>query len=185
MFMMATRQPQQQHQPPSSTTHRLVEPNLNGVGAIEPAWFYSLERIRRYSPSRVHDISYAKEMNILQQSCAFIRDVAERYNQLQPTNRLSNLCITVALVRLRRFFLVHSLDTFEPWVSGKVRVYTFDSLARFDLGCWRCGALCKLKNRRMSGAPRINNSRRLSNSYRSRAARSRMESGVHSSARAL
>jgi len=86
----------------------------NTSGKIETIWFYSKEEIEKHSPSRKYGFSYEAECLALQQGAAFVRTVADRLNSCSQREAISHLSISVALIQMRRFFLVHDLEHFDP-----------------------------------------------------------------------
>ncbi|KAI6215847.1 hypothetical protein M3Y94_00433100 [Aphelenchoides besseyi] len=106
-----------------SGEQKLVEPKLEVVGQIQPLWYYPLSKLIQLSPSRSVGYSYEAESQMLQRASAFVRVLAERLNELRQTERVSNLCITVALIRLRRFFLIHNFVDFDPCDVGAAALF--------------------------------------------------------------
>ncbi|CAD5216599.1 unnamed protein product [Bursaphelenchus okinawaensis] len=83
------------------------------VGLIVPKWYYPKSDLMR-SPSILGGYSYDREQNSLRQAAAFGRDLALRMNEIPNTAKLSSLCISVAIIQMRRFFLVNRLSDYDP-----------------------------------------------------------------------
>jgi hypothetical protein len=95
----------------------LVRGDVNAFGRIPPKWFYTREQLEKKSPSRAQGISYEKECEKLQEASAFIRTIADRI-VLNPVRneKIPNAFVSMAIVRMRRFFLIHDLNHFDPYV---------------------------------------------------------------------
>ncbi|CAD5218832.1 unnamed protein product [Bursaphelenchus okinawaensis] len=86
--------------------------NTGIPGPIKPKWFFSEDELSR-SPSCLSGISTTEEQRCIQTGCMFIRIIADRLNEMQPEGKISQLCICVSMVHLKRFFVVHSLKYFD------------------------------------------------------------------------
>ncbi|KAI6219810.1 Cyclin-T [Aphelenchoides fujianensis] len=102
-----------------ASNQKLIENKADTAGSIKPKWHFPLQKLKSCTPSRHVGFTYEAELQQLQRSCAFIRELADRYKRTKEGGeRLSNLCITVAMIRLRRFFLIHNLADFDPLDVG-------------------------------------------------------------------
>ncbi|CAD5228208.1 unnamed protein product [Bursaphelenchus okinawaensis] len=83
------------------------------VGLIKPKWYYTKAELMR-SPSIMNGFSYEKEQSLLRQAAAFGRDLTTRMNEINESTKLSTLCLSVAIIHMRRFFLINKLQDYDP-----------------------------------------------------------------------
>uniref|UniRef100_A0A1I7RU39 Cyclin N-terminal domain-containing protein n=1 Tax=Bursaphelenchus xylophilus TaxID=6326 RepID=A0A1I7RU39_BURXY len=93
-------------------TGPIAQSNTSSTGPIKPKWFFTEDELRR-SPSCLKGISTMEEQRYIQSGCLFIRTIADRLNEMQPEGKISQLCICVSMVHLKRFFVVHTLKDFD------------------------------------------------------------------------
>ncbi|KAI6239760.1 hypothetical protein M3Y99_00542400 [Aphelenchoides fujianensis] len=93
------------------------------AGSIVPKFFFTAEELQR-SPSIMHGFSANEEQRRLQEGCTVIRRIAERLTEMQKeVVKISQLCVSVSMIQLRRFFAIHSLRNFDPVDVGAAALF--------------------------------------------------------------
>jgi protein BUR2 len=83
------------------------------AGPIKPKWDFTDEELRR-SPSVLGGISFSEEQRLICYGCTFIRKIADRLNDVQKElPKITQLCVSVSIIQLRRFFTIQSLQSFD------------------------------------------------------------------------
>ncbi|KAI6195852.1 hypothetical protein M3Y94_01037800 [Aphelenchoides besseyi] len=92
-------------------------------GPIKPKFFFTAEELQR-SPSILNGLSVREEQQKLQLGCTMLRRMAERLNEVQKeVVKISQLCVSVSLIQLRRFFTIHSLKYFDAVDVGAAALF--------------------------------------------------------------
>ncbi|KAI6170155.1 hypothetical protein M3Y98_01210100 [Aphelenchoides besseyi] len=97
--------------------------DIRQPGPIKPKFFFTTEELQR-SPSILNGLSFKEEEQKLQLGCTMVRRMAERLNEFQKEAvKISQLCVSVTLIQVRRFFTIHSLKYFDPVDVGAAALF--------------------------------------------------------------
>jgi len=95
----------------------------NKAGQIKAKWDFTDEELRR-SPSVLGGLSFSEEQRFITYGCTFIRKIADRLNELQKDSpKVTQLCVSVSLIQLRRFFTIQSLQQFDARDVGAALLF--------------------------------------------------------------
>ncbi|KAI6174667.1 hypothetical protein M3Y97_01016100 [Aphelenchoides bicaudatus] len=82
-------------------------------GPIKPKWIFTDEELRR-SPSVMSGMPFSEEQRLIRYGGTFIRKIADRLNDYQKEmTKITQLCVSVSIIQLRRFFAIQTLKDFD------------------------------------------------------------------------